>query len=141
MSSKFPHCKQIINKVIRSAFSKLPYYLFSRCLYLLLGLFIKVLIQSILVMNLDKDARFICVWLLHLFDDLRIVTDTKISIKSSFMEIVFSIYVQQKLCAKQKSCSSLQSKLPTLACGLGKKWERYKANQLFVSNFGTTCTM
>ena len=40
-------------------------------------------------MNLDKDARFICVWLLHLFDDLRIVTDTKISIKSSFMEIVF----------------------------------------------------
>ena len=47
-------------------------------------------------MNLDEDARFICVWLVHLFDDFQIVADTKISIKSSFMEIVFSIYVQQK---------------------------------------------
>ena len=56
MSSKFPECKQI---------SKLV-YLFSRCLYLLGEVFIKVSIQSVLVMNLEEDKRSICVWLLHL---------------------------------------------------------------------------
>ena len=44
-------------------------------------------------MNLEEDDRFICVWLICLrFADNE---SAKISIKSSFMEIVFSLCIQQ----------------------------------------------
>ena len=36
-------------------------FLFSRCLYLLVEVFINVSIQSVLVMNREDDERFICV--------------------------------------------------------------------------------
>ena len=35
-------------------------FLFFRCLYLLVEVFIKVSIQSVLVMNLEEDERFMC---------------------------------------------------------------------------------
>ena len=50
--------------------------------------------QNVLVMNLKEDARFMC--LSAPFDDSRIVGGSKISIKSSFMEIIFSLCIQQK---------------------------------------------
>ena len=61
MSSKF-RVKQIKT---RWAFNKLQ-YAFSRYLYLLVEVFIKVSIQNVLVVNLGEDERFISVWLLHL---------------------------------------------------------------------------
>ena len=71
-----------------------------------------VSIQSaVLVMNLEEDERFMCVWLLYLP-----IRDggAKISIKSSFMEIVF---LCSFLCASNRSgkLSSVSGKLPTLA--------------------------
>ena len=79
--------------------------LFSRYLYLLVEVVIKVSIQSVLVVNLEEDERSICVWLLHL--------GAKISTKSSF-------------CAFNRSDvpgknSSVRRKLPTLACLSGRK--------------------
>ena len=50
--------------------------LFSRYLYLLVEVVIKVSIQSVFVVNLKEDERSICVWLLHL--------GAKITTKSSF---------------------------------------------------------
>lgn len=80
--------------------------------------YIMVSIQSaVLVMNLEEDERFVCVWLLYLP-----IRDggTKISIKSSFMEIVFlcaSNFLCSFLCASNRSgkLSSVSGKLPTLA--------------------------
>ena len=79
--------------------------LFSRYLYLLVEVVVKVSIQSVLVVNLEEYERSICVWLLHL--------GAKISTKSF-------------LCAFNRSDvpgknSSVRRKLPSLACLSGRK--------------------
>ena len=51
-------CKQIINEVTDQRLAILP-FLFSRCPYLFVEVFVKVSIQSILVMNLEEDWRFL----------------------------------------------------------------------------------
>ena len=61
--------------------------------------FIKVSIQSLLVMNLEEDERFI-MCLAALFVHSRINDDAMISIKSSTMEIVHSAEV---MAHKQKN--------------------------------------
>ena len=62
-------------------------FLFSRYLYLLVEVFIKVSIQSVLVMNLEEDEKILGVTVL--FADSRINEGVKVSIKSSFMGKVF----------------------------------------------------
>ena len=60
ISSKFPWCNQIINEV-------LVWLLFlNKYLYFLVEVFIKVSIQSVLVMNVEEEERFVYVWLLYL---------------------------------------------------------------------------
>ena len=57
--------------------------------YLLVEVFIKVLIQSFLAMNLEEDERFLYVWLPALFGDSRINGDAKISFKSCLISWIF----------------------------------------------------
>ena len=64
------------------------FFLFSSCLYLLVEVFIKVSIQSVLVMTI-----YMC--LAALFADSRINRGSTISIKSSFMTIVFFPLIQK----------------------------------------------
>ena len=55
---------------------------------------IKVSIKRF-VINLEEDERFI-MYLAAPFDDSRIDGGAKISIKSSFMEIIFSLSIKQR---------------------------------------------
>ena len=74
--------------------------------------FIKVSIQSVLVMNFEEDEnrrRFENRW-----------PGAKIPIKSSFMEIDSVFCAFNKSGAPGKN-SSVRSKLPTLACWSGRK--------------------
>ena len=94
----------------------LPFFLFSRCLYLLVEVFITLSIQSVLVMNLNEDERFnMC--LVALFVDSRINGGVKISIESSFIrtgDSLFSVHSEEVMC--QAKILPLGVLLPTLAC-------------------------
>ena len=79
--------------------------LFSRYLYLLVEVVVKVSIQSVLVVNLEEYERSICVWLLHL--------GAKISTKSFLCAF-------NRSDVPGKNCS-VRRKLPTLACLSGRK--------------------
>ena len=85
----------------------------------------------------SRGRQEICMCLAAPFDDSRTYGDAKISIKSSFME--FFICAFNRSDVPGKNCS-VCSKPPTLTFWSGRKvWERYEANQLCVSDFGTTC--
>ena len=79
----------------------LVFFLFSRCPYLLVEVFIKVSIQSILVMNLEEDS-YMC--LAALFDDSRILKWRREDILPH--RDSFSLCIEQKRCARQKSFCS-----------------------------------
>ena len=86
-------------------------FLFSRYLYLLVEVVIKVSIQSVLVVNLEEDERSICVWLLHL--------GAKKSTKSSFCAF-------NRIDVPGKN-SSVRRILPTLACLSWRKVETLRS--------------
>ena len=121
--------------------------LFSRCLYLLVEVFIKVSIQSVLAMTLKEDERFNSLWLwlfefgfansfiqsfIPSFADSRIKGGAKIS------KPILLSWRYFFLCAFSRSDPdknySVQSKLPTFACwSREKREERCEANYLCVS--------
>ena len=111
------------------------FFLFSRCLYLLVEVFTKGLDPE----HFSDESRgirknYMC---LSLFGcSIWRFTNKwrcklQISITSSFMERVFSLCIQQKWCGRQKH--AVWSKLSSLACWCQKKKEeRYEATQLCV---------
>ena len=72
-------------------------FLFSMS-YLLVEVFVKVSIQSVLVINLEEHERFI--FHLALFADSRINGGAKISIKSSVIhgDSFFSVHSEEVMC-------------------------------------------
>ena len=93
--------------------------------------------RFILVMNLQEDTRFLCVWLLYYvsnFADSRMELGAKISIKSFFMEIIFypvhSAAVFSKSSAKK---TFIRSKLPTAVCWSREEREEGVKSTCFMS--------
>ena len=93
-----------------------------RCLYLLVEVFINVM--NGLVMTLEEDKRFLCVWLLYYVSSFCRFTNggAKILIKSYFMEIIFffSAFSSSEVLGKN---ASIWSKLLTAACWSQEKRE------------------
>ena len=77
-----------------------------------------------------------------IFDDSRIpvVGGTKISIKILPLEMVFLCAFNRSDVPSKNYILLFEVNCQLYLAGLGKKWERYKANQLCVSDFSTTCT-
>ena len=66
------------------------------------------------------------------FDDSRIDEGAKISIKSSFMEIIFlSVHSTEVMCQAKILLFGVNCRL--WLAGLGEKWERYEANHTALS--------
>ena len=95
-----------------------------------------------LVMTLEEDKRFSCVWLLYVsnFADSRMkVPRYRSSPTSGDHSFFLSVFSISEVLAK---ITSIQSKLPTAACwSREKKRGNCEANLLYVeSDFGTTDT-
>jgi len=89
--------------------------------------------RVILVMTLEEDKIFLCVWLLYyvsIFADSRKGLGSKISMKSFFMEIIFSLSAFSSSLGKN---TSIRSKLPTAVCNLRKKREEGVKSTCFMS--------
>ena len=116
--------------------------LFSRCPHLLMEVFIKVSIQSVLAMTLKDDERFNSVWLwlfefgfansfiksfIPLFADSRIKGGAKISIQSYFHgDTFFSVHSAKVMCQTKIILLAVNCRL--WLAGLGRK-ERKGAKQ------------
>ena len=95
-----------------------------------------------LVVTLEEDKRFLCVWLLYYVGQFCQFANegAKISIKSYFMKsFFFIVFSSSEVLAK---IASVQSKLPTAACwSRQKKRGNCEVNLFYVeSSFGTTDT-
>ena len=95
-----------------------------------------------LVMTLEEDKIFLCVWLLYYVGQFCQFANegAKISIKSYFMKsFFFIVFSSSEVLAK---IASVQSKLPTAACwSREKKRGNCEVNLFYVeSSFGTTDT-
>ena len=108
------------------------------CLWLLVEVFMKVM--NGLVMTLEDDKRFLCVWLLYYvsnFADSRMKVPRYRSSPTSWDNFFFCVFSSSEVLAK---ITSIRSKLPTAACwSQEKKRGNCEANLLYVeSDFGTT---
>ena len=85
----------------------------------------KLKVMNDLVMNVEEDKRFLCVWLLYYasnFADLRMkVPRYRSSPTSQDLFFFFSVFSSSQVLAK---IISIKSKLPTGACWSREKKER-----------------